>query len=169
MVHCRHIVILFGLVLFIVNTIAEPFTLGVTIASSLAIGAFYGGYNYAKCQLYECCNDRWIVRNFTGISVIIVKITVIVGLRSALNSRLYGQHLALQTVVSALRAHFDNQEPKKALVMSFHGWTGTGKNHLAALIAEHIYAIGVNSAYFHLFVSTMHFPHRDDVDTYQVW
>lgn len=52
--------------------------------------------------------------------------------------------------------------------MSFHGWTGGGKNYVARFIAENIYKLGMRSNYVHLFVSTIHFPHEQQSDIYKV-
>uniref|UniRef100_A0A914X4L7 Torsin n=1 Tax=Plectus sambesii TaxID=2011161 RepID=A0A914X4L7_9BILA len=133
---------------------AEPLTLGVSVGAAFAISAFFGAYQYTKCKVYECCEKPWLIRNFTE-------------MRTMLNQRLYGQHLAMQTVVQAVKSHFDNDSPHKALVLSFHGWTGSGKNYVASIIAQHLYAKGMDSSYVHLFISSLHFPHSDDVDNYK--
>ena len=36
-----------------------------------------------------------------------------------------------QVVTRALRSHLRKPSPSKALVLSFHGWTGGGKNYVA--------------------------------------
>ena len=33
---------------------------------------------------------------------------------------------------------FRKADPQKALVMSFHGWTGAGKNYVAKFVAEYV-------------------------------
>lgn len=53
-------------------------------------------------------------------------------------------------------------------MLSFHGWTGSGKNYLASMVRKAMYKKDDESAYAHLFVSTLHFPHVDEVPTYQV-
>ena len=52
--------------------------------------------------------------------------------------------------------------------MSFHGWTGSGKNHVSKIISEGIFKLGMKSQYVHLYVSTVNFPHEKDVDIYKV-
>ena len=37
---------------------------------------------------------------------------------------LHGQHLVADAVVRTLKGHVLNANPSKALVLSFHGWTG---------------------------------------------
>lgn len=61
-----------------------------------------------------------------------------------------------------------NENPKKPLVLSLHGWTGTGKNFVSELIAENIFKEGMDSKYVHVFTSELHFPHSSQSDTYKV-
>ena len=82
--------------------------------------------------------------------------------------KLHGQHLVIESVVRAVWGHMTNKEPQKALVLSFHGWTGGGKNYVTRFIADHLYLKGLNSHYVHLFVSTLHFPHMKHLETYKV-
>ncbi|KAG7174603.1 Torsin-1A-like [Homarus americanus] len=56
----------------------------------------------------------------------------------------------------------------QALVMSFHGWTGGGKNYVSKFIAENMYKLGTKSQYVHVFVSTVDFPHEGKVDIYKL-
>lgn len=56
----------------------------------------------------------------------------------------------------------------QALVMSFHGWTGGGKNYVSKFIAQTIYKLGMKSQYVHMFVSTVDFPHGEKADIYKV-
>ncbi len=81
---------------------------------------------------------------------------------------MFGQHLALQVVGRALRSHLRKKEPRKALVLSFHGWTGGGKNYVARFVAESLYKEGLHSQFVHLFMSTLHFPNEELVDEYKV-
>jgi Torsin len=89
-------------------------------------------------------------------------------LENELRQKLHGQHLVADTVVRSVRGHFTNPEPEKALVLSFHGCTGCGKNFVSKIIASAMYKLGMQSAYIHLFVSTHHFPHEDLIETYKV-
>jgi hypothetical protein len=85
-----------------------------------------------------------------------------------LNNHLFGQHLVRDVVVRSLRSHLRHEEPRKALVLSFHGWTGSGKNYVAKFIADGLYAKGMRSGAVHLFISTLHFPNPELVDEYKV-
>nr|XP_053648331.1 torsin-1A-like [Cherax quadricarinatus] len=131
-------------------------SVGVT-AVGLAGAMFYAGFDKIRCTFYECCSDRadWIKPNITALTV-------------ALDSNLYGQHLVHHVVPRALKAHLLNKQPQKALVMSFHGWTGGGKNYVSKFIAESMYKLGMKSQYVHVFVSTVHFPHERMADIYKL-
>lgn len=63
----------------------------------------------------------------------------------------------------------DNDHPKKPLVLSLHGPTGTGKNFVSQLIAENIYEKGKARQFVHVFSATHHFPHPSEIVTYKVW
>ena len=61
----------------------------------------------------------------------------------ALNTKLYdnvfGQHIAVTSVLSALKTFVDSikdANSEKTLVLSFHGWTGVGKNYISKFISE---------------------------------
>jgi len=71
-------------------------------------------------------------------------------------------------VVKSIRGHLRNQNPSKALVLSFHGWTGCGKNFVSKIIAKNLFQLGMKSNFVHLYVSSYHFPHVDSVELYKV-
>lgn len=122
-------------------------------ATLFAGGAAYLGnkvYNY----MFENCNENWIHFNETALEV-------------ALNQKLFGQHLASHVINKAVTGFMKNQNPKKPLVLSMHGWTGTGKNFVSQLIAESIYRNGMSSGFVHLFTATAHFPHEVHLDAYK--
>lgn len=81
---------------------------------------------------------------------------------------LYGQQIAHETIINALRGHLQNQNSPKALVMSFHGTPGTGKNYVAQMIAEAFYKKGVQSRYYYFFNGRNDFPLQRKVDEYKV-
>lgn len=61
-----------------------------------------------------------------------------------------------------LRAHKEivynkNKQSQKALVLSFHGWPGVGKNYAATMIAEALYTKGMASKYVKLFMGDKDF------------
>lgn len=132
----------------------EPVTTIIGGLSAFVISAAVGGYEFLKCRMYECCNRLWINN------------TVPV-LRQNLTDKLFGQHLVIDTVTKHVSAHIRNPNPAKALVLSFHGWTGTGKNYVSKIISENIYAKGMKSSYVHLIPGDREFPHEDMVETYK--
>ena len=79
-----------------------------------------------------------------------------------------GQHIARELVVRSLRGHQQNKKPRKALVMTFHGWTGSGKNFVSQFIAESMFRSGINSKFVHLFIATLHFPDARRTEEYKV-
>lgn len=60
------------------------------------------------------------------------------------------------------------KEPSRALALSFHGGTGTGKNYVSKIVAESIYRNGMRSKYVHLISATKEYPHKDMVPLYKV-
>uniref|UniRef100_A0A8C6ZKE3 Torsin family 3 member A n=1 Tax=Nothoprocta perdicaria TaxID=30464 RepID=A0A8C6ZKE3_NOTPE len=92
----------------------------------------------------------------------------VTGLESELNGQLHGQHLAGEVVLRAVRGFLQKPQPEKALVLSFHGWSGTGKNFVARMVASHLYRDGLRSECVRTFISLFHFPHAQYVDSYKV-
>jgi len=90
------------------------------------------------------------------------------GLEHDLANLLHGQHLVSDTVIKSVRGHLRNKHPSKALVLSFHGWTGCGKNFVSKIIANNLFQHGMKSNFVHLYVSSYHFPHADSVELYKV-
>ena len=87
--------------------------------------AVFGSLAYVApkvwCRFKECCTDRWISANITG-------------LQSALRRRVFGQHLVTETMFKAIVGHLNNKSPSKALALSFNGWTGSGKNFVSKIL-----------------------------------
>ena len=89
-------------------------------------------------------------------------------LADQLESHLVGQHLARELVVRAVRGHHNNNNPSKPLVLSFHGWTGSGKNFVSQFVAESLYRRGLASRFVHLLIATLHFPDPAMTEQYKV-
>ena len=104
-------------------------TVGATFLGSLATN-FFGSLLF--CTYHECCDEPWISRNITNLTL-------------SLNERVFGQHLVQNSVPSLIRGHLRNPSPRKPLVISFHGWTGTGKSWVSKLIAESLFQNGLTS------------------------
>nr|XP_025042399.1 torsin-3A [Pelodiscus sinensis] len=114
------------------------------------------------CSFGNCCEtgDCRIVNNVSVFSYP-------AGLESDLNRRLHGQHLAKNVILRAMRSFLETPQPAKALALLFHGWSGTGKNFVARMIADHLYRDGLKSECVKVFISLFHFPHPKYVDLYQ--
>ena len=124
-------------------------------ASREAGSALYRGVKELACLQVECCNQDWRPGNFSR-------------LEADLDTHLVGQHLARDLVVRAVRGHQHNDRPRKPLVLSFHGWTGSGKNFVSQFVAESLYRRGLASRYVHLLIATLHFPHAAQSEQYKV-
>ncbi|KAL7065352.1 hypothetical protein AAHC03_04357 [Spirometra sp. Aus1] len=61
----------------------------------------------------------------------------------------------------------DDPNPRKALVLSLHGFTGVGKNFASSIIVSNILRKGEHSRFYHFYDSTIHFPHEDLVEDYK--
>ena len=90
------------------------------------------------------------------------------GLEDDLKSQLLVQHIASEVIMNAVTGSMNNDNPKKSLVLSLHGTTGTGKNLASQLIVKNIYKKGMDSRFVHFFSAVVHFPHVDHVETYKV-
>ena len=62
----------------------------------------------------------------------------------------------IDSVVKTVRVHL-RRPPQKALALSFQGWTGTGKNLVASIIAQNLYDRGMRSEYVHVLTVAKHF------------
>ena len=65
-------------------------------------------------------------------------------------------------------AHVQARQPCKALVLSFHGPTGTGKNLVSRIIVEKMYRYGIQSGNVSFVSATKEFPHVHMISSYKV-
>ncbi len=100
------------------------------------------------CRFKECCDQKWTAANKTG-------------LQKYLNESVFGQHLALDVIPKSIKGHLNDKEPKKPLVLSLHGGTGSGKNFISSIIVEHLYPKGYDSSYVTRILSAHEFPSKD--------
>ncbi|XP_071126410.1 torsin-1A-like [Mytilus edulis] len=103
----------------------------------------------------ETCNERWIHLNTTE-------------LKNDLHANVYGEHIAVKTVVNHLNAHLLNENPSKALAFSFHGGPGTGKTLITKILVNQLYKEGFKSQFVHMVVASRDFPNEKDTDTYKI-
>ncbi|CAJ0950678.1 unnamed protein product, partial [Mesorhabditis belari] len=132
---------------------AEPLSLIVGVASVFGGGLLVAFKGTLRCKLFECCDAPYINPNFEI-------------LRNELRTKVFGQHIVLQNVVAAIETHWNGQ-PVKPLVMSFHGYTGCGKNYVASLIAENLYKNGMKSSFVHHIVASAEFPDISRIYEYE--
>ncbi|KAG8177705.1 hypothetical protein JTE90_008330 [Oedothorax gibbosus] len=132
----------------------EPITTIAAAVGAISLSVGYAGYNYIKCISSECCDKNWINFNYLG-------------LEQDLQDHVFGQHFVDHIIPRSLKGHIQNKNPKKALVMSFHGWTGCGKNHVSQIIAKNLYRKGTESAYQHLYIGSRDFAHKHDIYKYK--
>ncbi|XP_042365104.1 torsin family 1 isoform X1 [Plectropomus leopardus] len=137
--------------------------LPVVLSVSVLVNAFnpfkkvYDDFKNLWRKIYspgESCNSAWISFNAEG-------------LKADLENKLFGQHIASPIILRAVNGFMSNDNPKKPLVLSLHGPSGTGKNFVSKLIAENIYKEGMDSSFVHVFTSEFHFPHSTKIDTYK--
>ncbi|XP_022624984.1 torsin-1A-like [Seriola dumerili] len=148
----RHVLLLWMLVCSGATEAFDPFTIGAGVAGTAA-AAMLSPMIY--CRFKECCRPDWVSFKSTG-------------LKKDLDNKLFGQHVASRIILKAVDGFMSNDNPKKPLVLSLHGSTGTGKNFASQLIAENIYKEGIKSRFFHVFSATHHFPHpKQHLHTYK--
>ncbi|XP_071768135.1 torsin-1A isoform X1 [Centroberyx gerrardi] len=152
----RHVLLL--LVLMFVctgmNEAIEPISTSIAVGMAAALTGFLARYQNILYYLHECCRPEWISFNRSG-------------LETDLERKLFGQHIASRIILKAVTGFMNNENPKKPLVLSLHGWTGTGKNFVSQMIAENIYKEGMDSSFVHVFTSELHFPHASRIETYK--
>ncbi|XP_037340748.2 torsin-1A-like [Pungitius pungitius] len=128
--------------------------LHVFLSAGVLVHAFDPFGIFCKYFTEECCDPEMIVVNAKGLQVDV-------------QSKLFGQHIASRIILKAVTGFINNNNPKKPLVLSLHGPTGTGKSFYSQLIADNIYKEGMHSNFVHVFTSQLHFPYLTHVDTYK--
>ncbi|RUS86823.1 hypothetical protein EGW08_005419 [Elysia chlorotica] len=125
------------------------------VAGVAGIGSIiYTGFHGLRCKIFVCCDKSQISLNIQG-------------LREDLSRKLHGQHLVEKAVAGHVMGHLQSVDPHKALVLSFHGLTGVGKNFVSRIIADNIYRGGLRSPFVHLISATKEFPHEGMVPFYK--
>jgi predicted alpha/beta-fold hydrolase len=74
-------------------------------------------------------------------------------LEQLLKEEVFGQHIAADVVYRTVKGYLSNPSPSKPLVLSFHGWTGNGKNHMAYVIARSLYKNELKTVHYHHFMA----------------
>uniref|UniRef100_A0A0X3P4A6 Torsin-1B n=1 Tax=Schistocephalus solidus TaxID=70667 RepID=A0A0X3P4A6_SCHSO len=125
----------------------------ISVIPPLAGWLAYQVSDHLECLARECCKTAV---NFSSAK-----------LREDLKTRLHGQHIAEERLYNHVKAHMDDRNPRKALVLSLHGFTGVGKNFASSIIVSNILRKGEKSRFYHFYDSTIHFPHEDLVNEYK--
>lgn len=88
-----------------------------------------------------------------------------------MENKFFGQHLASQIILSALKGNsFRSKHNKKPLVMAFQGWTGSGKNFITELIANHMFGDEkVKKLRYHLIRGRSEFLLETQKSSYEVF
>lgn len=141
-----------------VTAFIEPISTTYLVGAGIAA---LGGVKYfdtiklkTYCKYNECCSPELIPHK-------------IYELPALLKRKLYGQHIVVEKVASAISSHFKTIEnSRKPLVMSFHGTAGVGKNYVANMIAEVLYEKGTDSKFFHIFHGSQ-YSNEAQVETYK--
>ncbi|GCC31384.1 torsin-1A-like isoform X1 [Chiloscyllium punctatum] len=131
---------------------SQHISMVIISVTACVLGLLLNKYiNSTKC---EDCDENWITLDIKG-------------LEEDFTNKLFGQHIASEVIIKALKGSSSNPNSQKPLTMSLHGYSGTGKNFVSRLIAQNLYRKGLDSKYVHVFVSTLHFPHVQFIDKYQ--
>ena len=110
--------------------------------------------DWGYCKKYECCETSW-TRHAPG------------AIKQALDENLFGQHLVNDFVPRVILNHISSKEPKKALAISLHGWTGSGKTYVVKFITKLLYFKGFESKYVHRRQSTKHYRDSSKIKEYK--
>lgn len=78
-----------------------------------------------------------------------------------LEREVYGQHVAINVISENLKQFMSNQQLSAPLVLSFHGWTGVGKNHVSDILAR-----SFSPGSVHKIILPLHYPHSDESERY---
>jgi len=128
-------------------------TVGFFLSSAVVLITERFGYSNFRCQLdfYECCDTHYVYNKSM--------------LYESLNRDIYGQHIAIKMVHEAVSDHIEIQS-NKPLVMSFHGWTGTGKTYFSKKIVESMFSRKELSSFVHLWNCQSLFHNKSRVAEY---
>lgn len=140
------------IVQFDLYTCFEPVTtyVGYTIAATAAIW----GYRQ-RCRFVECCE-------------VIEPTEFRYRLRATLDQKLFAQPLLNQILPDAIHSHINKQKPASPLIISLHGWTGSGKTYTSQMVAEAMFANGLKSIFVKKLTPAVLFPNPNRVNEYKV-
>lgn len=110
-----------------------------------------------------------VIESLQNVSPCISAINTPSGLHRNLTAELYGQHIVIDVLTKALRAHYAAGAPtsSKPLVISLHGQSGTGKTFVAQRLVEHLYHLGMRSRFVRHYIGRSSFPTAQHLAEYQ--
>ncbi|XP_075155246.1 torsin family member [Haematobia irritans] len=139
----------------VVRALFDPLSMGLAAGAALGFYKFDTLKDHTYCRFVECCNDDYIPGDIGK-------------LETDLKDNLFGQHIVIQQLIPALKAHFTGKRnSRKPLVISFHGTPGTGKNFVADKIANRIYKEGNKSKFVHKYIGRGDFPLESHAEHYK--
>jgi hypothetical protein len=157
------------LLLFSVNAVVlsmSPLTIFSYFFEELVKSALYPWHN-SNCLSKECChpinqNEGKGIFEFHKEPWIHYSSEL---LEHSLKNEVHGQHLMKDMILKLIRKHLNDDNPKKALVLSFHGWTGGGKNFVSQIVAKSIfrkYRESQKSDFVHHLIATHFHNHTNN-------
>ncbi|CAH8547786.1 unnamed protein product [Schistosoma curassoni] len=142
----------YNVILFLLLASCNAFPFVALVPFSVAITGVIYKY-HLNCLLYECCSSA-VHFNKTS-------------LERSLSDELHGQHIAAERVYHHLVDHISGGLPQKPLALSFHGYTGVGKNFVSNIIANNVLKLGTRSRFYHFYDATIHFKHASHIQEYK--
>lgn len=87
-----------------------------------------------------------------------------------MKTQFFGQPIASKIILSSLKGNSNrSKNNKKPLVMSFHGWAGSGKNFISDLIASHLFKTKkIQNLRYHVTNGRADFPIKSKLNDYKV-
>ncbi|XP_025207141.1 torsin-1A [Melanaphis sacchari] len=131
------------------------------ITGTFVVGAFVTGYFLNKSNytfpdilpIFGGCPNTFNIKE----------------LEHSMEKSFFGQHIASKIVLSALAGNlYRSKNNKKPLVMCFQGWTGSGKNFLSEVIANHMFTTPkIKSLRYHIILGQSDFVHHSKINYYK--
>lgn len=128
------------------------------ISGYLGYAAVSGIAYYAykeRCNYFQCCQFKNKESFERELSI-------------KLNSRIFGQPIVKKILPAAIHAHLNKEYPSSPLIISLHGWTGSGKTYTSQLVAETMFESGLNSIYVKKITPSTSFPNSNRINEYKV-
>lgn len=120
-----------------------------------AVGtATYYAYRW-RCNYVECCELKDPERFYFN-------------LKERLDRQLFGQPILNRVLPQAIHQHINKQKPSNPLIISLHGWTGSGKTYSSEIVAEALFEKGLKSIFVKKITPAAFFPDPTLVNSYKV-